>query len=592
MFNIKRISTQWSSEPLKKTAYSERLFGKRKPKSFMSREGEKQKIMTIQIRTKDNLEKLQTQGISYAWRINKGRLNNLTEVEIYNFSGTEKVVGTFDPTNTIVLNNGRVAVAFTNGKIEPCDFKWIGQYPIKYKSSDNQEAELTDDEKVDTEKELNMTEIERIAENLKNNFLFQASLGSKELFHSNLLAWLLEQKNKEGDDAEFEVLRHFIKTVAKVDVPIISNANCPVITREEKNIDLTLKWQLGNDWNLIFIENKMKSIPTPKQLIEYDDKIDALWDTKTKNRLDRQVKKKLLLTPFSSGVQSNSKKMSWKNITYSKEIIHFLKEIKDFEFANAKETNIKLVIEKYISFLTVQNEILTYLNLDESKSFKNRYYDFYSKISEETNEENQEDEGDTKHYMSHIRSLRLHDFVLKIAHSRISELIRQKLEKPFEDKIKSSVTELKESSGNILIASGFTRSTGITDVNIYVNAGISLVLQLQENTLKYAVQSHEKGKSVLGFAKSLVTKNDEKIWFYDIHSEDKALLSGKGKKDKEKFRINENTVFNSYGVNFVYLNKDMKEYQQKPISELVDFICCEVIRVQKSLEKFQNLIPQ
>lgn len=37
-------------------------------------------------------------------------------------------------------------------------------------------------------------EIKVITESLKNNFLFQVSLGSKELFHSNLLAWLLEQR--------------------------------------------------------------------------------------------------------------------------------------------------------------------------------------------------------------------------------------------------------------------------------------------------------------------------------------------------------------------------------------------------------------
>ena len=59
-----------------------------------------------------------------------------------------------------------------------------------------------------------MEEFDNIIKNLKNNFLFQASLGSKELFHSNMLAWLLEKKNKEGDNGEFMVLKHFIKTVA------------------------------------------------------------------------------------------------------------------------------------------------------------------------------------------------------------------------------------------------------------------------------------------------------------------------------------------------------------------------------------------
>ena len=113
---------------------------------------------------------------------------------------------------------------------------------------------------------------------LKSNFLFQASLGSKELFHSNMLAWILEQQNKDG---EFKALRHFLKEVAKLAVGIITEDNNPIIAREENKIDLTIKWKEGDNWNLIFIENKMKSIPTPKQLNEYDGKIDVLWDKNT-----------------------------------------------------------------------------------------------------------------------------------------------------------------------------------------------------------------------------------------------------------------------------------------------------------------------
>jgi hypothetical protein len=102
--------------------------------------------MKIQIRTKEDLVKLMSEGVSAAWRVNKGRLNSITEVEIYNFSGNARIVGTFDRDNTKVLDNGRVAVAFTNGKIEPCEFKWVGQNPIKYKSLDNNEVELMEDE--------------------------------------------------------------------------------------------------------------------------------------------------------------------------------------------------------------------------------------------------------------------------------------------------------------------------------------------------------------------------------------------------------------------------------------------------------------
>lgn len=102
--------------------------------------------MKIQIRTKDDLVKLLSEGVSAAWRVNKGRLNSITEVEIYNFSGNARIVGAFDRDNTKVLDSGRVAVAFTNAKIEPCEFKWVGQNPIKYKSGNDEEVELMEDE--------------------------------------------------------------------------------------------------------------------------------------------------------------------------------------------------------------------------------------------------------------------------------------------------------------------------------------------------------------------------------------------------------------------------------------------------------------
>jgi hypothetical protein len=79
--------------------------------------------------------------------------------------------------------------------------------------------------------------IEDIVVNLKKNFLFQASLGSKELFHSNLLALILEQRNHKG---EFEVLRIFLNEFLNENMPVITNPEEIIIAREEKKIDLII----------------------------------------------------------------------------------------------------------------------------------------------------------------------------------------------------------------------------------------------------------------------------------------------------------------------------------------------------------------
>jgi len=91
--------------------------------------------MIIKIRTNNDLLKLLKDGISYAWRINKNRISSITDVEIFDFSGKTKLVGVFDKENTKILENGRVAVAFKDARIEQTNYKWVGQNPIKYEAS-------------------------------------------------------------------------------------------------------------------------------------------------------------------------------------------------------------------------------------------------------------------------------------------------------------------------------------------------------------------------------------------------------------------------------------------------------------------------
>lgn len=528
--------------------------------------------MLIQIRTKDDLVKLLSEGISYAWRINKSRLTSITEVEIYNFSGNSKIVGMYDPVRTKVLENGRVAVAFTNAQIEPCEFQWVGQYPIKYKTPNNEELELTKDEVIDSDTESNLDTVEKIAEGLKNNFLFQASLGSKELFHSNMLAWILEQQN---ESKQFEALKIFIEEVAKLDVGIITEENKPIIAREENKIDLTIKWKEGNNWNLIFIENKMKSIPTIDQLEKYDGKIDVLWDSKTDNWLDGRVRKKYILTPFPSKVQSNSKIMLWENITYSDHIIPFLSSLEKKDFLNNDDSNIKFVIEKYLSFLNTQNNILEYLKLNNLEDFIKRHYDFYSKQAieqeDESEELGEENEEETKHYMTIIRSLRLHDLVLKLAHSNLSHLLEEDIKK------NSKLSETYNYHSN------FTNSTGLTAVSTRIyehinkkdktkNKHIDIGIQLQGNQFRYYLSSSSDIKDLnIKLATELF---NQRIWFHDLKG--KTLQgNGRSKVLKQKSVITDTSgkprVFCEYSKGgFLYFYEDV--YQNDDIPTIKDII--------------------
>lgn len=404
-----------------------------------------------------------------------------------------------------------------------------------------------------------------LIENLEKNVLFNASLGSKELFHSNIIAWFLEQQNKDG---EFEALRLFIKEVAKLGVGIITEENNPIIAREENKIDLTIKWKQDKDWNLIFIENKMKNIPTSEQLNEYDKKTDKLHDTTKRNGLKRKIIKKFLLTPFKSDVNSDSKE--WNNITYQEDIIIFLESIKELSYANE---DVKYAIEKYISFLTTQNQLLLWFNFNNNEDFKLRNYDFY--ISEE---------------MDKVRNLRLHDLILKLAHEKIGALIKNILNNDSSNQYRISEKHPKDvfKSGNIYITNGFSRSTGITDIKICVDSKQFIGLQLQGNSLKYLTEVFGDKKLQLknkDFAFNLLNDN---LWF---HNENGKLLSGKG-RNKELVISNSGEVFNSYGLNFIYLNLDVTNYANNSIISLVEFIVNEIKRVIENIDKFKQNIPK
>jgi len=371
--------------------------------------------------------------------------------------------------------------------------------------------------------------MENIIENLKNNFLFQASLGSKELFHSNLIAWILEQENEKG---EYEALKIFLKTInAKVPFNALIKENEVKISREENNIDLIIKWKENEEWNFVFIENKMKSIPTSKQLEDYNEKIKKYVN------LELVTNNKFLLTPLSSLLEINNHTEKWKNITYKEQIIKFLNKVKNLNFKNP---DIKLIVEKYLDFV---NKIILlfeiYIGIDEN-DFLRKKYNYYSSELDD------------------IRRLRMHDMILKMMHERLGNLIKKRVK-----------------DIDLIILTNFTRSTGITDMFYKLpETDFTIGLQIQGDTLKHCIMCNpNKGlntKNIL-FSKKLVEK---KLWFYDFSKNPPILLDGKGRdKFKNGLQINETTTFCEYeNGQFLYLAKSLKEFQTKSINDLVDFI--------------------
>ena len=137
--------------------------------------------------------------------------------------------------------------------------------------------------------------VKDVVDKLRNNPVFRMSLASKELFHSNMLAWLLE-----SCDSDDNLLSEIAKALAKLFMPKQDSENgykVLTVLREKSHLDLIIVFLPDNedfkshDWTeiedvfqnsgsddqdlleklqkncrFVVVENKFKSIPDKEQL--------------------------------------------------------------------------------------------------------------------------------------------------------------------------------------------------------------------------------------------------------------------------------------------------------------------------------------
>lgn len=123
---------------------------------------------------------------------------------------------------------------------------------------------------------------------LKESPMFQLSLASKELFHSNFLAWIGSWEGDKGPEHPFRQLMNKLGASHAVERDLWGKDW--YVAREYKNFDLCVLDSIPEDFEsedsddseengkkqphvLLVLENKVKSIPNIEQLHEYQDKI-------------------------------------------------------------------------------------------------------------------------------------------------------------------------------------------------------------------------------------------------------------------------------------------------------------------------------
>lgn len=117
---------------------------------------------------------------------------------------------------------------------------------------------------------MNTERLKLIASELEKSPMFQLSLSSKELFHSNFLYWIWRESPT--------MFRNIINCITDGKAHSDDWPESYVVAREHKHYDLSV-WEGEPDKSkvLLILENKVKSIPNKKQLDEYHKDKDAKY---------------------------------------------------------------------------------------------------------------------------------------------------------------------------------------------------------------------------------------------------------------------------------------------------------------------------
>ncbi|MBK2092928.1 PD-(D/E)XK nuclease family protein [Francisella philomiragia] len=370
---------------------------------------------------------------------------------------------------------------------------------------------------------------------LKKSPIFNMSLSSKELFHSNFIAWVLETYPKQM--AEF-----FSEKLKLSNVDEITE-----IQREKQNIDISFK--LGN--TVVLIENKVKSIANIEQLQKY-----AKLEAKNfgKEYKDIENVKNILLSLKKPTIELDK----WEHVSYDT-LLDFFKKLKiDDQYHQS-------LIDDYVRLVQIIKENI--INKIDIK--KVQLGDLFVK-----NEENQDSKD-----LESLRTIKMHDIFLKGLYEDFAFEIKKQLCNEYN----VEYTKEPSSNGNISVYHGFTNSSGLVDIKYRVNDNFYIGIQIQGNQYRHFVELFDNSKKdVCNLLKSI---SDANLWFSfgaDIHK-DKIYPHESSKKCK---------LYNQFkGKNSIFKYKYFK-IDGIPNDNVIVRVKNDIEHLVKNSEGIKNIYTQ
>lgn len=351
--------------------------------------------------------------------------------------------------------------------------------------------------------------------------IFKMSLSSKELFHSNFIAWILETYPDE--------MGKFFSKVLNIEpiIGMISN-----VKREKHDIDISFNL----DDILVLIENKVKSIAYKEQL----DKYDKFYEKRNKKCILLSLKKPTF------------EKENWQYLEYSVLLQQFEDIIKNNEYDEYH----KYLIKDYIKFINILlNDLLPIIDIEKIQISK-----LYQKNTYENN------------LLDELTNLRMHDFFLKGVFEDMANSLKNELEKKVINFQISNEKIADCNENTISITFGMSRSQGILDIK-YKIRDFYIGIQIQGDQYRQFIE----GPNVQDIPKISKELLENKQWFqFSNQLMKKQSLDiypiGKENKEFNKFgSSNQNWLFFYRSIKITsFNNKDLFEMICQDINDILE----------------------
>jgi len=396
----------------------------------------------------------------------------------------------------------------------------------------------------------NFDNLQEKIDRLDANPLFQLSLGSKELFHSNLLAWVIGQKYQQKFVVEF-------LNALLINDSIESVTEYP--EREKMNIDLRFTVKLKDDnEKIIIIENKVKSLPYRKQLEEYKEKVTKVQ----KNGCKPSFYLLSLVEPSKDVVPDE-----WKLIRYDKVAKAITENLGKIESEDTSFISLRCLLNTYCDYISQLHDIAE-ARLKITKPEDEYFYPIKTR--------------------NDFEKVRLHDLYLKYRYQQVKDFIKESIEKQRLTIVKKK-EDLKEVESNplVMLSSGFSKSNGKIDfkyLSSYNDRGVNIAfcLQLHGNQLRFALEyilnkdiSHALSEELHKYAHELF--NTKKWMRMPTGIGLKGCLSFDGEplgKARSSSKYDEERFFCKFGSAFLYkYYKIPDEVKVQDVVQLFTAVC-------------------